>query len=369
MAGQVLKKRRLVNPGRRRRMTDKQIRFFGTPRQKAGLRNRRRNASYRKVKKEARKAQRAGMLEPGPMFQKWRKATGMSKRGRRRPNQGFISESEHAAAHAIRSVERAAEDAIESLTGAGAMNPGRRKNVGEILTVIPAANRGRRRSMAAKAHNRRRAHNRRHNRARSHHNRARRRHNRRSTMNPRVIVRYRNRRHNRHHTRGRRRNQPAFLSGDVGAVVGVLGGAAVTKIIAGFLPATLLAGGGLATGVVTAVVALVQGQVVGKVMKNPRLGNWMTVGGLVMAALELAAQYFPSLALPLSVTGGASGMGLLTSSNFYVPQVNVPGSMATFVAPAALPAPVVATAGAKMSGLGYATYPGLRTIRRTGRLR
>lgn len=89
-----------------------------------------------------------------------------------------------------------------------------------------------------------------------------------------------------------------------------------------------------------------------------------------MAAIELSAQFFPALALPLSVTGGTSGsgMGLLTSSNFYVPQVNIPGSMATFVAPAAIPAPVVVPAGGKMSGLGYG-YPGLRTVRRTGRLR
>jgi hypothetical protein len=41
-------------------------------------------ASYRKVKKEARKAQRRSELDPGPMFQKWRKATGMSKRGKKR---------------------------------------------------------------------------------------------------------------------------------------------------------------------------------------------------------------------------------------------------------------------------------------------
>ena len=163
-----------------------------------------------------------------------------------------------------------------------------------------------------------------------------------------------------------------MLQGNLGAVVGVLGGAAVTKVLAGFLPANFTAGfmGVVATG----VIGVVQGQTIGKVMRNPRLGNWMTIGGLVMAALELAGQYFPQLALPLSITGGATpvtttsgGMGLLTSSNFFVPQVNVPGSMATFVAPAAIPPPVVLPA--KMSGLGYSAYPGLRTVRRTGRMR
>ena len=30
------------------------------------------------------------------------------------------------------------------------------------------------------------------------------------------------------------------------------------------------------------------------------------------------------------------GLGLITSSNFYVPQANLPGSMASFVTPAAI---------------------------------
>lgn len=333
MAGQVLKKRRLMNPGRRRRnMTPKQIKYFGTARQKAGLKNRRRR--------------------------------NVSRRGRRNQG-GVVSQAEHAAASAIRSVERAAEDAISTVTGA-VNRGGRRKNVGEILTVIPANPGRKRRSMAATRNRRRRVHNRRrlHNRRR--HNRARNTHRRR-TRNPKVVVRYRNRRR---HNRGHRRRNPNFLQGDIGAVVGVLGGAAVTKILAGFLPSSLTAGNPMMSGVGTAVVAVVQGQVVGKVMKNPRLGNWMTIGGLVMAALELASQFFPQLALPLSITGGTSsgtsGMGLLTSSNFYVPQVNVPGSMATFVAPAAIPAPVVVSSGSKMAGLG-AAYP--RSVRRVGRLR
>jgi hypothetical protein len=33
---------------------------------------------------------------------------------------------------------------------------------------------------------------------------------------------------------------------------------------------------------------------------------------------------------------GRSGMGLITGSNFYVPQANLPGSMASFYLPAAL---------------------------------
>ena len=50
------------------------------PRRKA----KRKNASYRKTKKATKKAQRAGLLEPGAMFQKSRKAQGISKKGRKK---------------------------------------------------------------------------------------------------------------------------------------------------------------------------------------------------------------------------------------------------------------------------------------------
>ena len=47
------------------------------------------------------------------------------------------------------------------------------------------------------------------------------------------------------------------------------------------------------------------------------------------------------------------GLGLITSSNFYVPQVNLPGSMATFVRPAAIPIAVArAKTGMGLRGLG-----------------
>lgn len=175
-----------------------------------------------------------------------------------------------------------------------------------------------------------------------------------------MVVRYRNRR--RRNFGRRRRNQGigGFLSGDAGKVVGVLGGATVTRLITGFLPSNLTTGwvGYLTTGVTAAVV----GQVVGRALKNRQLGNWMTVGGLVLVGLDLIGAFFPNLQLGLST--GTSGMGLISSSNFYVPQVNLPGSMASFVAPAAIPAPVVVPAST-MNGLGQ----GLRTVRRMGRMR
>ena len=43
------------------------------------------------------------------------------------------------------------------------------------------------------------------------------------------------------------------------------------------------------------------------------------------------------------MTARRRGFGLITSSNFFVPQVNLPGSMASFVLPAGVAAWTVAT--------------------------
>jgi hypothetical protein len=165
-----------------------------------------------------------------------------------------------------------------------------------------------------------------------------------------------------------RRRNPGFMTGTTGTVVGILGGAAVTKMITGFLPSTLMQGwaGYLTTGV-TAVVA---GQVTGKVFKNPQFGKWMTIGGLLIVALEVVNQFMPSLQLPFGLSAGTSGMGLISSSNYYVPQVNLPGSMASFVTPAGVTGAIPVVPASGMSGLGGPQFnPGLRTMRRIGRMR
>src|SRR5262249_10921467 len=158
---------RLSNPRGRRRMTRKQIKFFGTKRQKAALKNR---SGHRK--------RNLG-------------------RKRKRNQGGILTQAEHAAERAIRSVEQAAEEAIGTRT----RQVNRRRNVGEILTVLPA-NPGRRRrhrkSMARTKNRRRRANrgrvaNRRHRRVYSR-RRNRVYNRRRRNRNPKVVVRYRNRR-------------------------------------------------------------------------------------------------------------------------------------------------------------------------------
>jgi hypothetical protein len=314
VAGHVLKRRRLVNRGsRRRRMTPKQIRHFGTRAQKAALRRKNR-LTHRRHRRRRNVGQILTILPANPARRRNRVARVANRRNRRRNRRRV-------------------------------MNRRNRRNRRTMMSTLPAPNRRR---------NRRR-------------NRRNRRNRRHTLANPRVVVRYRNRRHNRRNRNHRRRN-PEFLKGDIGAVVGVLGGAAVTSILTGFLPSALTTGpvGYISTG----VISVVQGQVIGKVTKNSKLGNWMTVGGLVILALKMLNDFFPQLQLPLALTGNStSGMGLITSSNFFVPQVNVPGSMATFVTPAGVTAAIPVAAPAAAAGLSGLGYQGLRTLRRVGRMR
>jgi H+/gluconate symporter-like permease len=148
----------------------------------------------------------------------------------------------------------------------------------------------------------------------------------------------------------------------MGKVLATLGGAIATGFLTGLLPSTFTTGftGYIATG----LVAVVAGQLAGKLLKNRAVGTFVTVGGLMLVALPLVAQLFPTMNLPFSLTGGTSGMGLITGSNFYVPQANLPGSMASFYLPAAIPTAPAVVPAAGMSGLGA-----YRSFRRLGRFR
>jgi hypothetical protein len=85
-----------------------------------------------------------------------------------------------------------------------------------------------------------------------------------------------------------------------------------------------------------AVVAFLQGKLIGKLLKNPSFGRDLQVGGYTYVALQILNDYVPSLPL------GLSGMGLITSQNgFGAPYVPVPGSMTNFIRPAGVPAPYV----------------------------
>lgn len=401
MAGEVMKRRRLANP--RRRLSPAQVAIFGTKRQKAALRRRHPSLFRRYQKKRGGTARRGGRRNQGDFAHSIGSSTG-----------GLITKAERAAEQAIHRVEQAATDVLSGVErrlnrskrrNAGRRNVSRRKtkkyikrhglnvhfpkgstyympkrrrkngrrrnvrraNVGEILTVVPAnpGRKRRNRSMARTANRRRNRRgrftavaNRRRNRRRRVYNRGRR-------HSPRVV--YRNRARRRHRMHNRRRN-PGFMTGTTGTIVGLLGGAAVTKVITSFLPSNLTTGyAGMAT---TGVTAVVTGQVAGKLLKNPQFGKWMTIGGLLIVALEVVNQFLPSLQLPFGLSSGTSGLGLISSSNYYVPQVNLPGSMASFVTPAGVTAALPMVPATGMSGIGGPQFsPGLRTMRRIGRMR
>lgn len=310
----VRKKHRLANPGRRKRMTAKQIRFFGTKRQRAALKKRKSNP-------------RRKMNAPRPWKALYRA---------RYPRKG----------KKVRS----------GLTGRMAIgNPSRRKsrrkkNVGSILVAsIPGLNPGRKRRKRNVAHRRHRRHNagRRH---RRHYNARRRR------SNPgRVIVRYRTRHHRRNGNRGRRRN-PGF--GDVGAVGGIILGATVNSMAMGFVPATFSSG--IAGYIASAVIAVLQGQLVSKVFHKPEFGRQMTMGGFTYTALKVIHDFFPTLSL------GLSGLGAVSPTNgFFVPQVPVFGSMGQFQPAGTLSSLIAAASAARgVKGLGNPNF----SARRGGRI-
>lgn len=195
---------------------------------------------------------------------------------------------------------------------------------------------------------------------------------RKHTMNPKRVYRRRRRsaqqnpgvvRYRRHAARRsyRRRHNPGRVGG--GGMVkfaGWLGGATLTHVAVNMLPATLTTG--FIGYITTAIVAVAQGKVVGGVTKNRALGNAMTTGGLFYVGLKVIGDLFPSVGSYLPF--GLKGMGIIGPSNFYVPQVNMPSSMSTFVPPAGLP--VAVPVSTTMRGISGNT--GFAPSRRQGRL-
>lgn len=137
----------------------------------------------------------------------------------------------------------------------------------------------------------------------------------------------RRRRRNPSMRRYHRRRNPGMLTGVMGRIAGGIGGIAVTKLLMGFVPTSFT--GGVLGPIVSAVVAVAQGKLIGKVSKNSQLGDDFMVGGLMYAVATALNQFFPTAG---SYTG-ISGMGLIGGSSFYTPQVSVPGNMGQFVLP------------------------------------
>lgn len=330
----VRRKRRLSNPGRRRkRMTAKQIRFFGTKRQRAALRHPRRRRKNISVRAKSKAAKKAGLPSKG--IASYYRAVGRGTRAWKKAK----------AKHRKKNVGSILVASIPGFTG---LNPGRKRRK---KTSMAKHRRRRRKSnpSAPRRHRRRRYVARR----------------RRRRANPgRVVVRYRSR--GRRHSRraGRRRNPGGFgMGGDATAVAGIITGAAVTRIVTGFVPASLQTG--IPGYIVTAIAAVLQGQLVGKALRKPLFGKYMTWGGLTFLGLKVINDFMPNLSgyIPF----GLSGLGLLSpSQGFMLPSVNRWGSMGTFQAPGIVTSAIAQAApkGGGMHGLG----PTNMSARRTGRI-
>jgi hypothetical protein len=332
----VSKSRVLVNPGRKRRKRNlslKQLLHFGTKRQRVAAKSR----------LKRKKSNPYGVFHDSRgLVKKYRKHSTARK--------AWNKKGGRTAGYYIHPTPKK-----------------RKKNVGTILTVLPAVglaggNPGRKRSSKSSMARRKRSSKRRQPAglrrywaSRKHRaNPGRRRRARRS--NPPYIRRVKRGRYlyGNPHRRRYRRN-PGIMSGTTGRVLGVIGGATLTKLFMGFVPASFQTG--FLSYISTGVVAVLQGKLVGKVFKNPSVGNDFLTGGLTYLALRVISDFVPSL----SGTLGISGMGIIGGSNYFVPQVPLAGNMGAFVPPAMLSSMAAAPVASGMHGLG--------SMRRVGRLR
>jgi hypothetical protein len=348
----LVKRRRFVNPGHRRKMTAKQIRFFGTKRQRAALKNvrrRKRNGTLQ-ITHHANRARNISHIvvvrprNPGRMYP------------------GLTAKQSAAEARKARALKKKYGRSIlrkgfRWLKGSATSNRGRRRNRTKVIFVNKGRNMARRRNRRALRNRRRRN---------VHYVRKQRRglylyknprRYRRHRRNP-GVRRYRH--HYRHHRLHNRRRNPGFFGETLGRVGGVLGGLAITKFLFGFVPSSFNTGfmGYLAAG----IIGVAQGKLIGKAAKNEQLGNDLMVGGLAYAFALVLNSLFPSIGSYVGISGGR-GMGLIGGSSFYVPQVNVPGSMGTFQVPGAVSGAIMGALPAANTG-----NVGMGRLRRTGRL-
>jgi len=328
--------RRSMKRNPKKRMTLKQKLHFGTARQRAAarvaLRGRKRNSSYGRHARYEAKQRRQGITKPTHSAQLRYKERMESERYERRGNRS------------------------------------RRKNVGSILTVFNPGYKERKKGKKRMARVSKKRHLAGLKAARTRRRRGnpgfrRRRRNvvarrsyRRRRSNP--VVRHRRRSYARRNRSYRHRRNPAIMQGTAGKVIGVIGGAAVTKLLTETLAGTVTAvGSGFPLYIAGAVIAFLQGKLVSKFTHNSSLGDNMAVGGYTYVALKALTDLLPSIPLPF----GVSGLGLITSSNQWGPPwVNVPGAnMTRYVKPGGLPLMVAPPAGGT-SGFGR--------VRRMGRL-
>lgn len=142
------------------------------------------------------------------------------------------------------------------------------------------------------------------------------------------------------HRRIRRRRNPDFggLKSTGMTVLGLIGGAAITKMVTDRLPASLT--NGFMKYLTVGAIATILGYGVGKFSKNAGLGSSMALGGYTLLGLQLLNDFVPGFSG--YVPFGLKGMGMIAPSSFYTPQVGNAGSITSFVTPSAVNAAIAA---------------------------
>ena len=346
----AVRRHSIVNPARRHRpgarknkprrhMTDKQIRHFGTKRQRAALKTRRRKNAGGKiitgygstVMNRAKRKRNAPHGSGGRVIAGYGSTTMNS--GRRRKNASGQN-SKHVVI-VNRKKNRAAAHRRRT----------KRSNPGEILSLTLGNPAKRRKNVAATKRNKRQRHATASN--------PRRRHSRR--QNP--VMRNRRRRHNVRHRHIRRNpgglNMPSLVTDGLFVVGGLVGSRLLTQMVLGTSNVGVMGYvGNAAAGAALATVAHMM-------TKNPRVTGAIVTGTAAGIVARLLQDYTP-LGTYLTQAGfgdyaggGAHGVGLYLPSNAVVPQRYVDAANSAQVQiPAGWAPTVVQSAGAAVGMAG-----------------
>lgn len=329
----VAKVKRVSNPQRKRRvskawrnpkrkrLTAKQIKFFGTSRQRAALKRRKssknptsRRRTVRRVARKKSSSRPNIRVVVNPVIKTTRKRRKATAKRRRRSNPslvalGFVNPE--------RTKKRMAKRRRRSL------NPRRRRARKNPTRVVVYRTR-RRRRLSANPRRRRRSMN-----------------PRRRRMNP-------------------RRRNPALFGHQISpvemakAVVGGLVGVTITKTVPTFLPASLTSNPFINV-VISAITAWGSGHLTKSIM--PDIADAVAFGGYMQAGSVLLNAFIPSIGstIGLSGMGGRRGVGYYAPASFPVPQNPIQAAQIQAAAMAAASAPPAQMKSA--SGMGRA-FPG-----------
>ncbi len=333
---------RLSNPRRtarkrnaRKRLTPKQIKFFGTKAQRNALKRKRSNPKRRNSVAGAYRYYKRKLTGRGKFIRK----TTSAERAR---GMGKYSQNPKRR----RKVRKAAKNPIAHMLtfGLAGVNPKPRKKRRTKATMPATKKRRVRRRTTAKTNPRRRrrtvnVHHRRRRAIKAANPRRRRR-------NTRVIVKNSHRR--RHHYR---RNPSLFGQSNgfevAKMVVGGLAGVTITKAVPNMLPSSMTSSPIMRVGTSVAV-ALLSGYLAGK-FADKTLGDSIMFGGLMQAGSVALNSFLPSVGATIGLQGLGGGVGDLIAGSYPIPQNPIfpqynPGYGGALPAPA----PAAAASGAPM---------------------